>query len=414
MATESSKVIRLYLGICGLFTLSASLIWGINTLFLLWAGLDLFKVFIVNAVYTASMAFFEIPTGVFADTLGRKMSFVSGTVVLMIGTIAYAYVSVYENNFNYFIVASIVLGLAFTFYSGAVEAWVVDALEHTGYDESIDGVLAKGNVVSSLSMLVGTVSGGMMGTLDLRIPYILRAGILLVLAILAIFKMKDIGFEKRKLEIGKIPYEMKRIARDSFEYGVTNRSVKKLMAVSFFFSSFMMWGWYAWQPYFLGLYGDSEAVWVSGIVAAAISLSMAAGSFFLPQILPAFKRRTRLLIFAYSIQTAMIILVGLSKSFHLAVAAFLVFAFSTGLAGPAKQAYLHSLIPSSQRATIVSFDSLVGSSGSVIGQTGLGALSQEVSIASGYVAGGLITMIMIPVMYALKRANDKEDFVLQD
>ncbi|HEY3140233.1 MAG TPA: hypothetical protein VGJ86_03845 [Acidimicrobiales bacterium] len=66
---------RVYLAISGLFTLSASVIWGVNTLFLLDAGLDTFQVFVANAAFTAGMVLFEIPTGVVADTSGRRRSF---------------------------------------------------------------------------------------------------------------------------------------------------------------------------------------------------------------------------------------------------------------------------------------------------------------------------------------------------
>ena len=60
----------------GLYTLSASLIWGINTMFLLRVGgLTLLEVFIANAVFTGSMALFEVPTGIVADTRGRRLSF---------------------------------------------------------------------------------------------------------------------------------------------------------------------------------------------------------------------------------------------------------------------------------------------------------------------------------------------------
>ena len=69
------QVIRNYRAMAGLYTLSASLIWGVNTLFLLDAGLDIFGVFIANAAFTAGMFLFEIPTGVVADTLGRRTSF---------------------------------------------------------------------------------------------------------------------------------------------------------------------------------------------------------------------------------------------------------------------------------------------------------------------------------------------------
>src|SRR5688500_20164355 len=85
---DSRTVIRSYLTISGLFTLSASLIWGINTLFLLEAGLTIFEVFIANAAFTAAMALFEIPSGVVADTLGRRASFLLAGVGLGIGAMA--------------------------------------------------------------------------------------------------------------------------------------------------------------------------------------------------------------------------------------------------------------------------------------------------------------------------------------
>ena len=85
---ESTKVIRSYLVIAGLYTLSASLIWGINTLFLLEAGLDIFSVFLVNSILTGSMAVFEIPTGVLADTRGRRASFLLSVAIVLIGAAA--------------------------------------------------------------------------------------------------------------------------------------------------------------------------------------------------------------------------------------------------------------------------------------------------------------------------------------
>ena len=39
-AATPSSVVRTYFVISALFTLSASIIWGVNTLFLLHAGLD--------------------------------------------------------------------------------------------------------------------------------------------------------------------------------------------------------------------------------------------------------------------------------------------------------------------------------------------------------------------------------------
>jgi hypothetical protein len=69
----SKAVLRSYFAISGVYTLSASLIWGVNTLFLLEAGLDIFGVFVAGAAFTAGNVLFEIPTGVVADTVGRHL-----------------------------------------------------------------------------------------------------------------------------------------------------------------------------------------------------------------------------------------------------------------------------------------------------------------------------------------------------
>src|SRR5678815_3875692 len=124
-----AQIARAYYVIAGIYTLSASLIWGVNTLFLLrTGGLTLLQVFVANAVFTGSMALFELPTGIVADTRGRRFSFLVSVCVLFVGTAAYVLVPMLGGGFVAFCVASVVLGLGYTFYSGAVEAWVVDAL----------------------------------------------------------------------------------------------------------------------------------------------------------------------------------------------------------------------------------------------------------------------------------------------
>src|SRR5215210_1430668 len=114
-------------------TLAASFIWGINTLLLLDAGLSNLEAFAANAFFTAGMVLFEVPTGIVADTVGRRASYLVGTVVLSVATILYVLLWQVEAPFVAWAAVSIMLGLGFTFFSGAVEAWLVDALTATGF-----------------------------------------------------------------------------------------------------------------------------------------------------------------------------------------------------------------------------------------------------------------------------------------
>ena len=89
MADTARGIQRLYLTLTLLTTLAASFIWGVNTLFLLDAGLDNTQAFAANAFFTLGMVIFEVPTGVVADTRGRRFSFLLGTVSLLLSTVAY-------------------------------------------------------------------------------------------------------------------------------------------------------------------------------------------------------------------------------------------------------------------------------------------------------------------------------------
>ena len=108
-------------------TLAASFIWGIMV-FLLDAGLSNLEAFAANAFFTAGMVLFEVPTGIVADTVERRASYLLGTVTLTVSTLLYVLLWQIEAPFWQWTIASLLLGLGFTFFSGAVEAWLVDAL----------------------------------------------------------------------------------------------------------------------------------------------------------------------------------------------------------------------------------------------------------------------------------------------
>src|SRR5438270_13390199 len=110
-----------------------SLIWGIDTLFKLGAGLDIEQVLLTNAAFTLGSMVFEIPTGVVADTVGRRVSLLLCLVTLFSTTLLYVACAWRGWGFGAFLWISGLLGLRYTFYIGPVEPWVLDALTAAGY-----------------------------------------------------------------------------------------------------------------------------------------------------------------------------------------------------------------------------------------------------------------------------------------
>src|SRR6188474_1686263 len=200
MATPRS-VQRTYITLILGNTLAASLIWGINTIFLLDAGLTNLEAFAANAFFTAGMMIFEVPTGIVADTAGRRVSYLLGTVTLSASTLLYVLLWQIEAPFWEWAVASMLLGLGFTFFSGAVEAWLVDALTATGFTGSIESVFGLGQIASGTAMLGGSVAGGFIAAeTSLAVPFVLRGVVLVVMFVTAFRLMHDVGFTPTKGE----------------------------------------------------------------------------------------------------------------------------------------------------------------------------------------------------------------------
>ena len=408
--TDQRTIVRSYLVISGLFTLSASLIWGINTLFLLDAGLTILEVFIANAAFTAAMALFEIPTGVVADTRGRRASFLLAGVTLAIGTLAYVVVPWFGGGLVLFSAAGVILALGYAFYSGAVEAWLVDALRASGHRDGLEAVFSRAGVVAGFATVGGTIGGGILGQLDLAIPYVVRAALLGAALVVGFRAMHDVGFSPRALRIQDVAGEVTRVAQTGITFGVRAPAMRLLVMQSFVATGFSFWAWYAWPPYFLGLLG-ADAIWVAGVVAALISGAGIAGSLLAGRLSRVGRRRTTILIAASSVLTVAMVATGVVQSFWVTVPIFLLGAVASGVIRPVRQAFLHESIPSSERATLVSFDALVGSLGGIAGQTGLGYLSQARSIPGAFVVGGLATLLVLPIFARLRALDAPADRV---
>src|ERR687893_2643898 len=295
MATTSRAVQRTYLLLMLGNTLAASFIWGINTIFLLDAGLSNLEAFAANAFYTAGMVLFEVPTGIVADTVGRRASYLLGTVTLSASTLLYVLLWQLEAPFWQWAVVSVLIGLGFTFFSGAVEAWLVDALTATGFTGELETVFGRGQIVSGVAMLTGSVAGGGIAQqTSLGVPFVLRGVVLVAMFALAFRLMHDVGFAPEKG--GRPIAEMRKIASASIQFGWRVPAVKWLMVESLFTGGVGFYAFYALQPYLLELHGDPEAYQIAGLVAAIVAGAQILGGVLAPRIRRLFARRTSALI----------------------------------------------------------------------------------------------------------------------
>ncbi len=404
------RIVRTYFTLAGLYTLAASLIWGVNTLFLLDAGLSISEVFVANAVFSAGMVLFEIPTGVVADTLGRRVSYLLSVVVLGVTTLLYLVAAEAGAGIGTFAAVSLVMGLGFTFYSGALEAWLVDALRSVQSDGDLDHVFARSQQVTGVAMLIGTTSGGLLGQVDLAVPFAVRTGLLLMVLAVAWPLMHDLGFSPRPLRIANIGRELREQTRVGVAHGWGHGGLRLLMISGMIRGAFLAWAFYAAQPYFLELLEDDK-IWVVGVITALMSLSTIAGNQFVELLTRTCRRRSSIILGSSVVTTAGLVIMGSTGSFWVAVPAFLLVTGAMGVASPVRQAYLHQVAPSEHRATVISFDAMIGSVGGVGGQLGLGRLADREGLAAGYLTGGILTVLAWPLVAMVRRRGGSEDVI---
>lgn len=181
LVSHVTRVRRGYLLVSGLDYFGDMLLTVTSVLLLQSLGMGSGAVFALIAAVWIVEGVSEIPTGVLADLIGRRASVAISFVLRAVG-----YSALFFSGSVYVAAAGVLLSaLGGTFASGALEAWAVD---ETGADETgakdprgLDRLFAQGKIAENAGLVLGTLTGAALGTLDLALPQIV-AGLTCALA----------------------------------------------------------------------------------------------------------------------------------------------------------------------------------------------------------------------------------------
>jgi MFS family permease len=408
MNMTPGRILKTYVTLTLLSTFASSFIWGINTLFLLDAGLSITQAFTANAFFTVGQVIFEVPTGVVADTLGRRMSYLLGSATLLASTILYLLMWWTHGPFWSWALSSVLLGLGFTFFSGATEAWLVDGLNATRYEGTLESAFAKGQIATGAGMLSGTLAGGVIAqATNLGVPYVLRAVTLGLTFLVAFIWMQDVGFTPRRS--GSVVNEMRGVLKASLDNGFRNPPVRWVMLAGLFSGGVPIFAFYAMQPYLLELHGRRGSYAIAGLAASVVAAGQIAGPFIVPWVRRVVRRRTSALLFGSVASASTLVFIGLAAKFSIALVLLAGWAVIFAATIPIRQAFLNGLIPSAQRATVLSSDNLLTSLGGVVAQPALGKVADVWGYATSYIVGAGVELLALPFILLARRERAPSD-----
>jgi MFS family permease len=415
------RVMFAYVSTGALFTLATSMIWAINTVFLMQRGhLTLFEVMLANTIFLIAQAVCEVPTGVIADTIGRRASFLLAIATISVSTVIYVVTPLLGWGLLGFSVGSVLLGLGFTFQTGAVDAWMVDALDASGFTGPKDRVFAYGMQATAAAMIVGSLAGGLLGNIDLVIPYLVRAAVLVLVFVLVLFLVHDYGFEPRPLALSTFGDETRKILESGSAFGWRSPVIRPLLFVSAAVGVATMFVFYSWQPFLLQYLGDPHAVWLLGVaqsIGSAASILGASLTGFVMRSPGEGRRHPASVLALGTLLSALsvfgIAAIGLLKlptgwlAAGIAIALWVVWNTLFGMLGPIRSSYINDYIPSTQRATVLSLDSLFGDAGGSVGQPVLGWIATEIGLPIAWVLSALAYAGAAP-LYVRSRSASRE------
>jgi predicted MFS family arabinose efflux permease len=284
----------------------------------------------------------------------------------------------------------------------------VDGLKASGFKESLDGVFAKGAIATGVAMLTGTVAGGLVAQFtNLGVPYMMRIVALAATFLIAFFLMHDEGFAKKKRS-GYIA-EVKDVMSETIEFGLKNRPIRWMMLSSIFAGGVAIFAFYAMQPYLLQLYGNTAGYAIAGVAASIVAGAQIVGGLLVPYVSKLFKRRTTVLITGLIVSTVALVLIGLVGNFWIVLGLLAVWAIVFSAITPIRQTYFNGIVPSAQRATILSADNMLTSLGGVISQPGLGKVADVWGYPTSYLGSAAFQIIALPFLLLAKRENAKSD-----
>jgi MFS transporter, DHA3 family, tetracycline resistance protein len=387
-AGEIRSITLRYYVVGASYSFGPFIIMAVYPLFLRSRGLSQLSTNIVYAVYVLVTFLTDVPTGAFADAVGRRMAVAVGCALHAVAFAIYFL----SHDYWQFIAAACVDGLGTTFGNGPIDAWAIDALDKAGFEEPKDALFSRRYQVAQIMGMAATLAGAYLAQVNIAAPFLVNVVVWCTAGLIALALMD--GGSGRSGSMSQILSEIQRKSVDSTRLGFADRDLRWL-ATAGFLSALLWYGWgQEWQHYFnRGLHIGLGAVgWVSVslIFAQIIGLEVAA------RLSGAYQHRSPIVAAGTGIATACVIVAGIANDHMMfALFAIMVATFTMGVVGPGVLAWFNEMIDGENRATLLSFGTTIQTLGGMVGLPLQGKLVDAFGTGTAWQIAGVVAMFQV-------------------
>jgi MFS family permease len=381
------------------YMFGGAFLFGVYPLFLRSRGLTQFQINSVLAVYFTVLFLTDVPTGAFADSLGRRTAFIVGCCIRAFAFMVYFF----AHHYVFFLVAESIDGIGTTFGNGAIDAWGVDELDAAGFEGLKDGIFSRISQLSTVGAMAGAIIGAYVADVNISWPWLLGAGGYLLSGAIGALLMRA---EPARVQVrvlqsaGRLLERMEAAVR----YGFSSRGVILLsLASGIQFGAFAPY-WLEWPRYFSDGYGIG--IWVVGWIWCLLSASRMMGAEVIVRVPSDNANRGSRLGVLIAAQGLLLLSAGTAGSRSVAVLMILfVMNLFTGAMQPLQQGWFNEHIPADDRATLLSFQSTFCTLGGALGLLLNGFIADRWGLPAAWQVSGIVALGAVPCYLALRSSD---------
>jgi MFS family permease len=390
-------VLRRYYTVWSVYALANGFLFGVYPLFLRSRGLDQFQMNSVLATYFVVTLLTDVPTGAFADALGRRRSFVLGCLLRVSAFMVYFFAHAYP----IFLIAESIDGVGTSFCNGAIDAWGVDALDDAGFEGLKDRLFSRISQLMNIGFMVSALIGTYVADVNIAWPWLMSATGYGISAIVGAVLMRERAGRRTHVEFAKIPAQVvDRVVR-GFRRGLRSRTILMLsLANGIFFAASAPY-WLEWPQYVNDSYG--LGIWVVGWVYCLLTIGRVAGAEIMMRLrMDETTRSTRLMVLIAAASLVFFAGAAAADRPNLVVAFFFVMNILIGAMMPLMQSWFNEQIASGDRATLLSFNSTFATMGAATGLLSVGAYADVAGIPATWKVCAVIFLAAMPCYWVIR------------
>ena len=394
---------RLYLLMMALQAFALSLVFTINLVYQVQqVGLNPLQLVLIGTTLELTAFLSEIPTGLVADRYSRRLSVIIGFFLLGLGFLV-------EGSFPLFealLLAQLIMGLGYTFLSGATSAWIVDEIGN----ERAGGAFLRASQLSQATGFLGIFASVALASHSLQ-SAIIAGGILLLLlaGFLALF-MPEAGFSRRAVGEGASWAGLFATFNAGFALVRQRRILLLIMLATVVHGAFSegfdrLWTAHLLAGFELPPLGQMrEIVWFGIISAVSLPLSIGATELIRRRIDLMNRRLVAATLTAvYLMLIGSVLLFTLGESFALVLLGLWLAQAARQIRNPLMDAWINQYIESDLRATVLSIQGQADALGQIAGGPVVGAIGLLSSVRIAISASALILLPILPLFQRIRR-----------